>query len=274
MMGAIAVSRHASFEKGRFCVICPEKSRTRDVYSEVMTLDEKDVHIWLAVPTEHRDPEVLKAHEVLLSPDERVRYRRFRFARHRRDFLVAHALVRNTLSLYAPVQPADWQFVFNEHRRPEIADQPYREKLHFNLSHTDGLVALAVAAQREVGVDVESFQRHRINLDVTHRYFAPAEAEALFDLPHSQQARRFLQLWTLKESYIKARGMGLALPLRQFAFTDIEDTPRITFSADLDDQPSRWQFSLRTIGEAHLLALAIEASPHESMNIVIRPTGH
>ena len=239
-----------------------------------MTLDKKDVHIWLAVPTEHRDPEVLKAYEALLNRDERARYRRFRFDHHRRDFLIAHALVRNTLSLYLPVEPADWQFAFNQHRRPEIADPHYRDRLHFNLSHTQGLAALAVTAHREVGVDVESFERLRINLDVAHRFFAPAEANGLFALPAAQRVRRFLQLWTLKESYIKARGMGLALPLRQFAFTNVDDTPQITFSPELDDEPSRWQFDLRTIGEAHMLALAVEAGPVEKINIVIRAATH
>ena len=233
----------------------------------MMTLDEKDVHIWLAVPEEIKDPEVLDSYQRLLSTDERERHQRFRFARHRHDFLVAHALVRKTLSHYAPVEPHDWRFVFNQHQRPEIANRRLRETLHFNLSHTHGLIAVAVAVQREVGVDVESFARRRINLDVAHRYFASSETEALFSLPEDQRERRFLRLWTLKESYIKARGMGLALPLGQFAFADVDDTPRIAFSADLDDQPSRWQFCVRRIGERHILALSVEATPHESLGI-------
>ena len=232
-----------------------------------MTLDKKDVHIWLSVPEEIKKPAVLDGYLSLLGTDERNRHRRFRFARHRHDFLVAHALVRKTLSHYAPVEPHDWRFVFNQHRRPEIADQRYRQSLRFNLSHTQGLIAVAITTQREIGVDVESFDRCGINLDVAHRYFAPQETETLFSLPEDQRERRFLRLWTLKESYIKARGMGLALPLGQFAFTDVDNTPRITFSADLDDDPSRWQFRVRAVGPRHVLALAVEATPHDALDI-------
>ena len=232
-----------------------------------MTLDEKDVHVWLAVPDETRDPEVINAGKALLSPEEQTRHARFRFTHHRHDFLIAHALVRNTLSLYASVEPADWQFSFNQHGRPEIADPHYRHRLRFNLSHTQGLVAVAVTTDRELGVDVESFDRRRINLDVAQRFFADSETRALFALPEEQHDFRFLQLWTLKESYIKARGMGLALPLREFAFTDIDAVPRIEFSAELDDDPSRWQSLVRTVGERHMLALTTEAAPHEQLNV-------
>ena len=235
-----------------------------------MTLDDKHVHVWTTNPESTRDCHIIDAYKALLSSPEQARHNRFQFANHRHNFLVSHALVRLALSYYAPVSPIDWQFNFNEHGRPEIADPEYRDKLRFNLSHTKGLIALAVTRGRELGVDVESFDRRRINLNVARRYFATSEVRTLFDLPESQQENRFLQLWTLKESYIKARGMGLALPLREFAFSHINDTPRIHFSSELDDNPSRWQFFLRPVNARNLLALSIESTLQETLNIQIR----
>lgn len=235
-----------------------------------MTLDDKDVHIWLTNPERTQDSQVLKTYRALLSPHEQSRHDRFRFARHRHDFLVSHALVRNTLSFYAPIMPADWQFVCNEHGRPEIANPRYRHQLRFNLAHTNGLVAVGITHARELGVDVESFDRPRINLNVARRYFATTESDALFALPKPQREDRFLRLWTLKESYIKAKGMGLALPLREFAFTHINRTPRIRFSSELDDDPSRWQFFVQTVGSRHLLALSAQTLSQEKLNLRIR----
>lgn len=234
-----------------------------------MTLSDLDVHIWLTSPGQTRSANLLKTYETLLNADEQARHQRFRFAQHRHNFLIAHALVRTTLSLYRPVKPVEWQFSFNQYRRPEIANSGYQNDLRFNLSHTDGLIALAVTKGREVGVDVESFERRRINLDVAPRFFAPAETSELFDLPEQQREHRFLQLWTLKESYIKARGMGLAIPLDHFSFHQIDVMPRISFSAQLDDNPSRWQFLIRTVGDTHMLALTTQASPHERLNITL-----
>jgi 4'-phosphopantetheinyl transferase len=115
--------------------------------------------------------------------------------------------------------------------------------LCFNLSHTDGLVVLAIARQ-PVGVDVEWLDRRGRTIELADRYFAPTEITALRALPETAQRDRFFDLWTLKEAYIKARGLGLALPLGGFAYSDFE-TPPLSIAVDptLADRPdSEWSF--------------------------------
>ena len=193
-----------------------------------------------------------------LSPDEHERMARFVFERDRVRFLLTRALVRTTLSRYAPVAPADWHFIANAHGRPEILDRPAGvPDLRFNLSHTDGLIACAVTIGREVGIDVEHVGR-RLTQDVAARFFAPAEVAHLQSLPADQQERVFFDYWTMKEAYIKARGFGLALPLGDFAFQFAPDRPpTITIEPSLNDDPATWQFQQDWPTPIHRLGLAI-----------------
>lgn len=194
----------------------------------------------------------------LLSPDEHQRMARLVFERDRVRFLLTRALVRTTLSRYAPVAPADWHFIANAHGRPEILDRPAGvPDLRFNLSHTDGLIACAVTIGREVGIDVEHVGR-RLTQDVAARFFAPAEVAHLQSLPADQQERVFFDYWTMKEAYIKARGFGLALPLGDFAFHFAPDhPPTITIAPSLNDDPATWQFQQDWPTPLHRLGLAI-----------------
>lgn len=194
----------------------------------------------------------------LLSPDEHDRMARLVFERDRSRFLLTRALVRTMLSRYAPVAPADWQFMANAHGRPEILDAPAGvPDLRFNISHTDGLIACAVTVGREVGVDVEHVGR-RLTRDVAARFFAPAEVAHLQSLPDEEHERLFFDYWTLKEAYIKARGFGLALPLGDFAFHLSPDgPPSISIEPSLNDDPATWQFQQDWPTPTHRLGLAI-----------------
>jgi 4'-phosphopantetheinyl transferase len=70
--------------------------------------------------------------------------------------------------------------------------------------------------------------------------------------------RRFYEYWTLKESYIKARRLGLSLPLDRFAFDlDSERVARISFLPPIEDDASRWQFTLLTPTKRHLVAVGL-----------------
>jgi 4'-phosphopantetheinyl transferase len=224
-----------------------------------MSLPPDEVHVWIAEPERIEEPRLLEAYLGLLSPEEREKQRRFYFERHRRQYLVSHALVRLTLSRYAPVRPEAWSFVANEYGCPRVERDELG--LRFNLSHTDGMVTVAVANNMDVGVDVEDISRQGETVALADRYFAPSEVAALRALAVERQRERFFEYWTLKEAYIKARGMGLSIPLEQFAFElQPGHSPRISFDSRLGDEPAGWQFVQLRPSSRHQAAVAVRSS--------------
>jgi 4'-phosphopantetheinyl transferase len=220
-------------------------------------IDPGDVHVWLCHYESIRDPILLKTYTELLSAEELLQQRRFYFERDRHRYLVTRALVRTVLSKYAPVAPRQWRFTNNSFGRPEVANtEEFAREVMFNLSHTQGLIALGVARGRTVGVDVENVSEQTADLEMAERFFAPAEVAALRALPTQEQNKRFFEYWTLKESYMKARGMGLSIPLDRFAF-QIEDRTQIqlTIDSSLEDQPERWTFWRFSLQQTYLAAV-------------------
>jgi 4'-phosphopantetheinyl transferase len=233
-----------------------------------------EVHVFTAVPEQDSDPAARARCEAMLSADERARMQRFRFEHDRHTYLVAHALVRVALSRYAACAPAAWNFAIGAHGRPEIAPGTCERPLRFNLSHTRGLVAVAIAMERDVGVDVEHMYPRSFDLDLAAHFFAPAEVAALHALPAEARRDRFFAYWTLKESYIKARGLGLALPLDGFAFElgrasahDPGQSDELTLTVDpaLEDDGRAWWFHQRVLTPEHRLAVALRRRPGEQV---------
>ena len=235
-------------------------------------LGTDDVHVWTAAPDEIRTPHLLREYHALMDESERRKHDRYRFETHRHACLVTRALVRTTLSRYCPeVEPAAWRFVEVGNGRPEPAPGLTLCPVRFNLSHTDGLIACAVTLTRAIGVDVESLERQGETVAIADRYFAPAEIRALHAQPTERQRERFFSYWTLKESYIKARGLGLAIPLAQFAFDlDGPGPIRISFDRRLADNPNVWQFALERPTPRHILAVGVERGEGPDLDIRIR----
>lgn len=231
---------------------------------------ETEVHLWYVEPEAIDDPALLDAYDALLTPSERARNRRFVFARHRHQDLVTRALVRTVLSAYQPsVEPGAWAFEIGAFGRPEIAAPLVQPTLRFSLSHTDGLIVCLVAGDREVGVDVENTERSGYSVEIADRYFSPAEVRELRSRPAERQPDRFLDYWTLKEAYIKARGLGLQLPLDQFTIQPPGYRPGyqssdraarpvgIAFGPNIDDDPQSWQLMSLDLTARHRVGVAV-----------------
>lgn len=235
------------------------------------SIANEDVHLWLAFPDEIHDPDLMSAYFEMMSPEERTRQQRFRFERHRHQYLVARALVRTTLSRYTGTAPQELRFSLNRYGRPEIDSSSGLLPLRFNLSHTDGLAALVVALADSIGVDVEDTSRERPGIELAHRFFSRSEADSLDALPPSGQQNRFYEYWTLKEAYVKAMGMGLSFPLEQFSFNLEENSPlRLSFGPSLPYQPEDWQFWLLRLSGHHTGALALNRKSLEPARIIFR----
>jgi 4'-phosphopantetheinyl transferase len=224
-----------------------------------MTIDCGRVDLWCAYLDEI-PALVIEEYRALLIDSERERAARFHFEPERRRYVVTRALVRTTLSRYAPIAPQEWAFSSNPYGRPEIAtDDPLARRLSFNVSHTTNLVVLGVTCNRALGIDVEDVRSRAPAIEISDRFFSPAEVEDLEALPSEMKLERFFDYWTLKESYIKARGLGLSIPLDQFSF-HFSHGRSVGFSVSnqLDDIPSRWHFWQLRPSRDYLIALCVQ----------------
>jgi 4'-phosphopantetheinyl transferase len=224
------------------------------------TLTPGAVHLWYTLSDDIAPPAALDSYLGLLSQEEHARHARFLNERARHEYLITRALCRTVLSRYADVAPADWRFQVNPWGRPEIA-LPAAGHLRFNLSNTRGLVVCAVALEGDIGVDVEAVDRAGGLLEIADRFMAAPESAAIRALPPDSQAHRFFIYWTLKEAYIKARGMGLSIPLDKFWFlldgeASAASGPRLVLAPEMDDDASGWSFAQFQPTDRHLLAVA------------------
>lgn len=224
-----------------------------------IALPPGEIHLWVTDYNRVGEERLLALYEGILEEGERRRRLRYHFAEDRLRDLVTRALVRSVLSRYEPLDPREWRFHLNAHGRPEIATGPGGAELVFNISHTRSLILLGVTRGGALGVDIENTRVRTAPIAAADRYFAPAEVEALAALPKDGLERRFWEHWTLKESYIKARGLGLSIPLDRFSFHfEDPDALDVSIDASLADDPSRWRFWLFSPAPCYVAAVCSE----------------
>jgi len=228
-----------------------------------------EAHLFVVPAPETLPGDVVDEYERLLTTVERDRYLAFRFERHRHSFLLTRALVRFVLSSYTGVSPEDWRFRVGTHGKPEIASPTPALPLSFNLSNTDGMVVCLVAREVPVGVDVEHTERGGELDSIAEHFFSPREVRDLIEVGPSGLNERFFAYWTLKEAYIKAHGLGLAIPLDQFSFV-LEEPIRVETDPRRKDDPARWQFGRVPLDGPHALAYAIQRGPRPDFAVSVR----
>jgi 4'-phosphopantetheinyl transferase len=171
-----------------------------------LQLAREEVHCW-CVALDVSAGTVAGLHATL-SPDERQRSARRRFARDQRRFIVARGVLRALLGHYLGTDPGRVRFGYNAFGKPALspADDAW---LKFNLSHAGDLALIAVAADADLGVDVEQVRDLHDLAEVARQVLSPAEADYLDRLPGHRRARAFFSCWTKQEACVKARGNGL-----------------------------------------------------------------
>ncbi|MEZ4381986.1 MAG: 4'-phosphopantetheinyl transferase superfamily protein [Nannocystaceae bacterium] len=231
-----------------------------------------EVHVWEVEPEAIAVQERLDRYAGWLSAAEVARRQRFKFERHRHAFLIARALVRGTLTRYVPaIAPAGWRFLIGAHGRPEIDPSLGAGDLRFNLSHTHGRAVLAVARGDDVGVDVEARDRKGNLRGISSHFFAAPEVASLAGLEGPALAERFFDYWTLKEAYMKARGVGISLGLGRFWFTIGEGGAiAINFTDGFDDEPADWSFCRFDLGSTHPVAVALRRPRGSPLRVVLQ----
>jgi len=177
-----------------------------------LTLTVDEVHLWRADLDGGAEADVAQL-AATLADDERARAGSFVFAPDRRRFVVGRAALRAVLGGYLGLAPAAISLGRTPQGRPALLGAQ-AGTLAFSVSRSAGLALCAVTIGRDIGVDVERVMRG-VAGDVVHDgVLSPAEVAALRALEPQARDRAFFTVWTRKEAYAKARGLGLSLPAR------------------------------------------------------------
>ena len=219
---------------------------------EALSLATGEVHVWRL---DLDQPEsVLAEFRRTLEAEELERAGRFHFEKHRRHFVVGRGGLRYVLSRYLDVKPEELRFKYGAFGKPALVG----DELRFNMSHSHGVALFAVAADRELGVDVEHMRADFASEDIAQRFFSPVEVAAFNALPAEEQVAAFFRCWTRKEAYIKAIGRGLSEPLDAFDVTLAPGEAATLLRASRQDV-SRWSLFDLDVGEEYAGALLAEA---------------
>jgi len=221
--------------------------------AENLDVQPHQVDVWrifLDLPSE-----AIKVLENSLSHSESQRAARFHFQRDRNRYIVAHASLRDILGRYLGVKTGQLAFTTNAYGKPVLVNH----NIAFNLSHSSSYALIAVAEDRKVGVDIECVRPDIEYENVARRSFSQREMAEFRSLPIDQKVLAFFLCWTRKEAYIKARGLGLSIPLDSF---DVSLTPgkpaKLRYAEMHPDDAAGWTLKSLDISPDYAAALVIE----------------
>ena len=175
-----------------------------------------------------------------LPDDERRRAARFRAAVARHRFVLARTMLREVVGGRLEAAPETLVFATGERGKPYLVEPAPRTALHFNFSHSGQVAALALASD-EVGVDVEALRRVANADRLARRFYSPAETATVCALEGEVRDRAFLRIWTCKEAYLKATGLGVGMALAEVETEpDPRAPPRLLAVSGDRDKAARW----------------------------------
>jgi len=233
------------------------------------TGNRDDVYVWHAQVDQTWNDRARLARAIeWLTPPERARYARYRFEIDRAMFLLGRVMARTLVGRALGVAPRAWTWRDGARGRPEVADPP--SAIHFNLAHSTGVVVCAVSCDHAVGVDVEDRERHVIDRRLVRRFCSAQEADDI-EAAGDRWRDRFLRYWTLKEAYLKARGVGIAVHLADVNFVMHGDrAPVLQPIGSLVHEAADWAFALTSVAPRHYVAVAVP-SPRPDRRFVVEP---
>jgi 4'-phosphopantetheinyl transferase len=217
------------------------------------------LYLWLTFVDEVRDDHLVLAYRKLASVQELKRMERFHHEKHQVRFIIGRAVARTVLSQFTGTPPELITFYKTSYGRPYLQQQEQHQRISFSISYTEDLIAFALSVGGNVGVDVEYTAVEIDCLEIARQQFSAPEYNDLINLPHEQHKERFFQYWTLKESYIKARGLGLNLPLNIFGFVmPSAESKQIRLVPPPDDKQRNWFFESMQLRPDYQCALAFQ----------------
>lgn len=184
----------------------------------------------------------------LVSTQKRERIKRYRFFDDAKRSLYADLLIRYLICEQLKVKNSRLKFEQNNYGKPLLVEPC---GIHFNISHAGDWV-VAVTDDNPIGIDIEKIGC--ADYTIAEKFFSKKEYIDLMSKDDDEKNDYFYILWTLKESYIKALGQGLSIPLNAFSFSVINEEIKLIHKG----VNNNFSFFKHKIDEKHILSVCCQ----------------
>lgn len=195
----------------------------------------------------------------ILSDDERKRANCFYHRKHQENFIFTRGVLRKIIGDYLKKDPSQIEFSYNKYGKPFIKKNQKISPFNFNLSHSEDIALCIISKDVEAGIDIEKVFPLDQCVSIAKQFFSKQEINALKNAFPDHQLRLFYQIWTRKEAFVKAIGVGLGCPLKDFDV--ISEANKITFfrKEERDEIFSKdWNFKQLSVQEGYEAAIAYQ----------------
>lgn len=193
-----------------------------------------------------------------LSMEEKARMNAFKFDKDRYTYATARYATRLISSKLLQVEPDQLSILLSEFGKPYLEDYA---QLQFSISHSGDLIIIGFGNNDALGVDTEIHNQNIDFLELSQSVFSHQEMTSLRELDSHKLMDGFYNCWTKKESYIKAKGMGLQIPLDSFTVRLFDDGKHNLIHADEDfKETKKWQLFNFPISDRYKAGCCCNAS--------------
>lgn len=250
----------------------PERSDLWVRTPEIPELREGDVQIWRLDLDGPEGRSLLAQAFEALTVEERQRACRMRTGTAPEEFIAGRGSLRRLLSASLSCDPQGIEIINGTHRKPILRPICGIKLPHFNVSHSRGMVLIALSQLGPVGIDVEYIHSSVEMLDVARAAFHPEDVRCIENARTAKERLlAFYGCWTRREAVAKADGRGLTLPASGFSSGTLSETEQVVeirgentigFS---DSSFSRYFVRSLSVSPCHLGAIAVARSCNRPM---------
>lgn len=233
-------------------------------------IKNNEVHIW------HFPLNATQATDTCwhaLATEEKERAERFYFEKDRIAYLLSRNGLRSILSRYTEIDPQTIRFKYTPYGKPFLDPLQNSGGIYFNVSHTHQCVLYAFTKNVEIGIDVEYLKNGIDYHSIAKNFFSKNEYQTLLEAAHEQKEALFYKIWTCKEAFIKAMGLGLSYSLADFDVIVQENQPaRILGIKNAPDEAKTWSLYSFIPANSYMAAIAMKQPFEPSLSPIISYT--
>ena len=183
-----------------------------------------------------------------ISNEKQERIKKYARPDDAKKVLLADILVRSVIASELKVNSKTIEFKANKYGKPILKKDC---GLHFNVSHSEDWIVCAVD-DKPIGIDIEKIRP--VELEIAAQFFSEEEYKILIAKSQENRQYFFFDLWTLKESYIKAVGRGLSIPLNSFTVSFLENGE---IAIKLDNKLANWTLKQYNLDPEYKMSVCV-----------------